>query len=219
MVFDDFDLEEVKFPHDDPLFITPIIGNNLVKIVLVDNGASVDILLYHTFIRMGYNDSQSTPTDMPIYSFAGVECSVEGIIKLPLTMGQEARQATQILNFVVVKAGSTYNAIIGRIGIHAFKAVPSSYHFVIKFPTRDEIGEERGDQKMARSCYVASLRADVVGGVDMPGIDPELITHKLNVDPNRKSVKQKKRSFAPERQEAIKQEVEKLLEAGFIEEI
>ena len=38
---------------------------------------------------------------------------------------------------------------------------------------------------------------------DMPGIDPELITHKLNVDPNRKIVKQKKRSFSPERQEAI----------------
>ena len=53
----------------------------------------------------------------------------------------------------------------------------------------------------------------------MPGVDPELITHKLNVDPNRKTIKQKKRSFAPERQEAIKQEVEKLLEAGFIEEI
>ena len=35
----------------------------------------------------------------------------------------------------------------------------------------------------------------------------------------RKTIKQKKRSFAPERQEAIKQEVEKLLEVGFIEEI
>ena len=55
--------------------------------------------------------------------------------------------------------------------------------------------------------------------VDMPGIDPQLITHKLNVDPMRKNIKQKKRSYALERQEAIKQEVEKLLEAGFIEEI
>ena len=53
----------------------------------------------------------------------------------------------------------------------------------------------------------------------MPGIDPQLITHKLNVDSLKKPIKQKKRNFAPERQEAIKQEVEKLLEAGFIEEI
>ncbi|MDN8779923.1 hypothetical protein Q0M83_14630, partial [Staphylococcus aureus] len=42
---------------------------------------------------------------------------------------------------------------------------------------------------------------------DIPGIDPNLITHKLNVDQSRKMVKQKKRTFAPDRQEAIKQEV------------
>ncbi|XP_074324161.1 uncharacterized protein LOC141661077 [Apium graveolens] len=116
MIFDDLDLKGVKFPHDDPLVITPIIGNIPVKRVLVDNGASVDILLYDTFIRMGYKDFQLTPTDMPIYGFTEVECPVEGIIKLPLTMGQEPRQATHMLNFMVVKAGSTYHAIMGRIG-------------------------------------------------------------------------------------------------------
>ncbi|KAL8103383.1 hypothetical protein AgCh_027812 [Apium graveolens] len=80
----------------------------------------------------------------------------------------EPRQATQMLEFLVVKASSTYNAIMGRIGIHGFKAVPSSYHSVIKFPTRDGIGEERGDQKMAISSYVASLREDGVGGQVLP---------------------------------------------------
>lgn len=52
---------------------------------------------------------------------------------------------------------------------------------------------------------------------DMPGIDLDLITHKLNIDPNQKTVKKKRRrNFAPERQEIIKQEMDKLLEAGFI---
>ncbi|XP_074323478.1 uncharacterized protein LOC141660393 [Apium graveolens] len=125
VTFDDFNLEGVKFPHDDPLVIKPIIGNISVKRVLVYNGASVDILLHNTFIQMRYNDSQLTPIDMPIYDFAGVECPVEGIIKLPLTIGQEPRQATQILDFIVVKAGSTYNVIMERTRIHAFKAVPS----------------------------------------------------------------------------------------------
>ncbi|XP_074323505.1 uncharacterized protein LOC141660420 [Apium graveolens] len=168
IAFDDFDLEGVKYSHDDPLVITPIIGNSPVKRVLVDNGASIDILLYNTFIRMGYNDSQLTLTDMLIYGFTGVECPVEGIIKLPLIMGQEPRQAMQMLSFVVVKAGSTYTTIPFMTGIHAFKAVPSSYHSVIKFSTRDKIGEERGDQKMAKSCYVASLREDGVGGRSCP---------------------------------------------------
>ena len=164
--------------------------------------------------------------------------------------------------------------------MHAFKAIPSAYHSSLKFPTKNGIGEEKGDQKTARSCYIGALTADGAGGLvlpiedmdvhnneeirgklaedlipipliprdlekvtyigeslqeplkgrltkflqenhdvfawtaaDMPGIDPSLITHKLNMDPKRKTVKQKKRSFAPERQEAIKQEVDKLLEA------
>ncbi|XP_074328002.1 uncharacterized protein LOC141665915 [Apium graveolens] len=54
---------------------------------------------------------------------------------------------------------------------------------------------------------------------DIPRIDPNLITHTMNVDPTRKVVKQKKRTYAPDRLEAIKQEVEKLPEAGFIEDV
>ncbi|KAK3000192.1 hypothetical protein RJ639_024282 [Escallonia herrerae] len=39
---------------------------------------------------------------------------------------------------------------------------------------------------------------------DMLGIDPEVITHRLNVVPFKKPVKQKKRTFAPERQRRLK---------------
>ena len=53
---------------------------------------------------------------------------------------------------------------------------------------------------------------------DMGGIDPAIITHKLNVSPSFKPVKQK-RSFAPERQKAINEEVGKLLQAGEIKEV
>ncbi|XP_074323680.1 uncharacterized protein LOC141660589 [Apium graveolens] len=253
--FGDPDLEGLKFPQDDPLVITPIIGNCPVIRVLVDSGASVDILFHDTFIRMGYNDSQLTLFNAPIYGFNHVECKVEGEIQLPVTIGEEPREATRMLNFQVVKAASTYNAIMSRTGIHAFKAAPSTYHMVPKFLIRNSVGEARGDQKIARSCYVAALRPDGTGGedpekvtyigasldkplkgrtttflqenndvfswtaADMPGIDPNLITHKLNVDPTRKTVKEKKRTYSPDTLEAIKQEVEKLLEARFIKEV
>ena len=42
---------------------------------------------------------------------------------------------------------------------------------------------------------------------DVPGIDPSVITHRLNVYPSFKLVQQKKRVFAPERDNAIKEEV------------
>ena len=54
---------------------------------------------------------------------------------------------------------------------------------------------------------------------DIGGIDPTVITHRLNTSPSFKPVKQKRRSFAPERQKAINEEVGKLLQAGTIREV
>ena len=54
---------------------------------------------------------------------------------------------------------------------------------------------------------------------DMPGIDPGVITHRLNVSPSFKPIRQKKRVFAPGRDSAIKDEVHKLMAAKFIREV
>nr|XP_027093663.1 uncharacterized protein LOC113714067 [Coffea arabica] len=54
---------------------------------------------------------------------------------------------------------------------------------------------------------------------DMPEIPTDLAVHHLNVDPRFKPVKQKKRSFAPKRNEVIKNEVGKLLESKIILEV
>ena len=53
----------------------------------------------------------------------------------------------------------------------------------------------------------------------MPDISPKIIQHKLNVDPERKPVQQKRRAFAPKRDQAIAKEVTKLLTAGFIRKV
>ncbi|KAL0401690.1 UNVERIFIED_CONTAM: hypothetical protein Slati_4198900 [Sesamum latifolium] len=51
---------------------------------------------------------------------------------------------------------------------------------------------------------------------DLEGIDPEVMTHKLNVNPTFRPIRQKNRSFGTERNEIIKEKVEKLLAAGYI---
>ena len=54
----------------------------------------------------------------------------------------------------------------------------------------------------------------------MGGVDPAVITHRLNVNPSFKPVKQKRRSFTPERQKVIiNEEVGKLLQAKAIREV
>jgi hypothetical protein len=53
----------------------------------------------------------------------------------------------------------------------------------------------------------------------MPGIPPSVIVHKLMVDPSHQPVKQRRRSFALERNQVVAEEVHKLLQAGFIQEV
>ncbi|KAI3461303.1 hypothetical protein Pfo_017966 [Paulownia fortunei] len=51
---------------------------------------------------------------------------------------------------------------------------------------------------------------------ELVGIPPELALHQLNVNPIMKPIKQKKRTFGPERSQHIKEEVDKLLAANYI---
>ena len=53
----------------------------------------------------------------------------------------------------------------------------------------------------------------------MGRIDPTVITHRLNVSPSFRPVKQKRRSFAPDSQKAINEEVGKILQARAIREV
>ena len=51
---------------------------------------------------------------------------------------------------------------------------------------------------------------------NISGIDPSVITHRLNVYSSSKPVCQKKRVFAPEQDNSIKEEVQKLTMVKFI---
>ena len=54
---------------------------------------------------------------------------------------------------------------------------------------------------------------------DMGRINPSVITQRLNISPSFKPIKQKRRSFTPERKKAINEEVNKLLQAKAIREV
>jgi hypothetical protein len=54
---------------------------------------------------------------------------------------------------------------------------------------------------------------------DISGVPKELIEHCLKVDPKASPKKQRLRCFAPDKREAIKKELAKLLAASFIKEV
>ena len=52
----------------------------------------------------------------------------------------------------------------------------------------------------------------------MPGLDPQVAMHHLNIKLDAKPLKQQQRWFQPNIMEAIKNEIHKLIECGFIRE-
>ena len=83
-----------------------------------------------------------------------------GTITLPVVVGSYPQQITKEVNFLIVDCSFSYNAIIGRPTLNSWKAVTSTYHLSVKFPTKYRIGQVQGDQLAARECYLAMLALD-----------------------------------------------------------
>ena len=281
ITFSDSDLEGCQHPHDDPLVVRVVVANKTVHRVLVDNGSSADIIFASAFDKMGIREKLD-PVNTHLRGFSWEKVLPFGLIQLVLTLGEPPCQATTTA-FLIVDAPSAYNMLLGRPSLNAIKAIPTAYHMMIKFPTVSGVGMVRGDQRVARECYSASMKQKAVGNVymddldmrdevltrlkpseelepvslddnpehlayigsklekdlkglltqflrhnkdvfawkqaDMGGVEPTVITHRLNASPSFKPVKQKRRSFTLERKKAINAEVDKLLQAGAIREV
>jgi hypothetical protein len=64
-----------------------------------------------------------------------------------------------MVKFLLVDRPSTYNAIFGRTTLNELKAITSTPHLSMKFPTEEGIGVMKGDQREARRCYNFSLKS------------------------------------------------------------
>ena len=52
---------------------------------------------------------------------------------------------------------SSYNVIIGRPTLNCWKATTSTYCLKVKFPTKNGVGEVKGNHVLARECYQVVL--------------------------------------------------------------
>ncbi|CAL2266599.1 unnamed protein product [Prunus armeniaca] len=84
-----------------------------------------------------------------------------------------------------------------------------------------QIGSSLSQEEKAELAAFLKNNKDVFAWSpsDMRGIEPQIICHRLHVNPAIKPIAQKRRNFAPERVAIIEAEIDKLLAAGFIEEV
>uniref|UniRef100_A0A2N9GA07 Uncharacterized protein n=1 Tax=Fagus sylvatica TaxID=28930 RepID=A0A2N9GA07_FAGSY len=162
ITFTEEDACKVFHPHDDALVVTMEIAGYSTRRVLIDNGSSADIIYLTAFQQMKIDKDQLQPIETPLVGFAGTSIYPLGMVTLQIIAGTHPEQAIKKVNFLVVDCPSAYNVIIGRPTLNRLRAVTSTYHLLVRFPTENGIGEMKGDQAMARECYLTTVNAEQV---------------------------------------------------------
>ena len=109
---------------------------------------------------MRINREQLVSINASFVGLGGTRVFPFGVVTLTITMGDYPQQITKDVTFLVVDYSSVYNAILGRPTFNSWKAVTSTYHLMIKFPTNYGVGKLCGNQVVARECYIAMLEMD-----------------------------------------------------------
>lgn len=154
ITFDQDDLGDSHQKHHDRLIIQLTIGNCLTRRVLVDGGSSTNIIFLDAIKAMGIDRSEITRRSTTLVGFNGDATSTIGEIVL-LVYSKRVNKQTK---FNVIDCSSACNVILGRPWIHDMKAVPSTFHQTMKFPTPWGIQEIKSEQKIARDCYKTTLK-------------------------------------------------------------
>ena len=159
VAFTDADLEGVVPGHTEALVVNIEILDNVIKKVLVDNGSSVDIIFAHCWERMKLKGYQIEPPagGSPLYGLGHNVIPFLGTVEIPAHFGTPPAAVTKTLKFYIVNSPSAYNMILGRPTLAALRAITSTTHLKMKFPTPHGVGECRGSTTSARTCYGSAL--------------------------------------------------------------
>ncbi|XP_048498252.1 uncharacterized protein LOC125496747 [Beta vulgaris subsp. vulgaris] len=153
------DAKHVVYPHDDPLVVTLKISNCLVHRILVDGGSSANILYLSIFEKLMIGWEYLKLVGYPVIGFTGASVVPQGLISLPVRIGEDDTTRDVMDEFLVVDVPGVYNVIIGRLFIHDAQGVFSTYHLTMLYVSNGGFTSRlKGNQEMARSCYLTALK-------------------------------------------------------------
>ena len=141
-------------PHHDALVLSLQVANFMIKRVLVDTGSSANIIFSNTLVDMGVSLNTINRRSTVLIGFSGEQKFTLGEVTLHVYVEGVNKMTT----FLVLDSPSTYNMIMGRPWIHDMRAVSSTFHQVIRFPTKWGVKEIKGDQQASRSYYQTILK-------------------------------------------------------------
>ncbi|RWV85815.1 hypothetical protein GW17_00052357 [Ensete ventricosum] len=126
------------------------IVNACIRRIMIDAGSSADILYLDAFHKLGMTNRDLIPMTSTLTGFTSDAITPVGITTPLVTFSDEPRTKTLMVHFIVVDLPSTYNVIIGQSTLNKLRAVVSTYHHNMKFPTSAGLGEIKSDPQESR---------------------------------------------------------------------
>jgi hypothetical protein len=153
----DFGPKEVAFikskesvNHLKSLFVCGHIDGILVAKMLVDGGATVNLMCYSLYRKLGKQDDELVKTNMTI-SGVGTDSSTKAKVatSVELTIGTK----TLAVAFFIADVEGNYSLIFCRYWIHANQCIPSTLHQMLLQWVGDDVEQVHAD---ASACIAGA---------------------------------------------------------------
>ena len=109
--------------------LDPTIRNVRFKKVLINGGSALNILFAGALTELGLTKDDLVHVDSPFWGIVPL-----GQITLLVQFGSADHFHTEYMNFFVADFDTTYHAILGRLALAKFMAMPHYVYLVLKIP-------------------------------------------------------------------------------------
>jgi hypothetical protein len=113
-----------KNRHMRPLYLRGYVNGKPLTKMFVDSGATVNVMSYTTFRKLGMGPGDLTPTSIVLNDFARNPSDTKGCVHVDLMIGSK----TLLTTFLVIEGKGAYSLLLGRDWIHANCCIPSTMH-------------------------------------------------------------------------------------------
>ncbi|VFQ70936.1 unnamed protein product [Cuscuta campestris] len=225
-----FTEKDLPSPHRDALVMKIEINDAIVHHTLVDTGSSVNIMYDKTFHDLDLDRKNLRPVRTPLSGFTGDSIEAEGVVTMPVIVGDGAHKAKLKMEFMVKLPRDETLVVYAQEEMRKLEARPKAepaeeVEEVALDPRTPErkvkVGASlTGSQRKRLVDVLSAYRVIFAWGPgDMPGVDPKVICDRLAVNLEARPVKQKKRFLSSERREFVSKEVATLQSIGHIREV
>jgi hypothetical protein len=141
-----------------PFVVKIPIGRHRVAKTMIDNGASLNLLMRRTFIEMGLSLADLTPFQDTFHGIIPGQSSMPiRRIDLEVSCGSGENKRREMLTFEVASFDIGYNCILGRPFLLKFMAVIHTTYATIKMPGPKGIITLMSDHRDVVACENVAL--------------------------------------------------------------